>query len=117
MKRYSVLMCLIAASFVSPVRADESNSLIGRWDWPRSDVYYIRFLDNGVFRYSTSEGLVEGRYRILRGGVVEVNVTVANRRIRGRWTNEVKYRVKGDRLEMKLYGVWRSFKRAKSGDD
>ena len=114
MKRFSLALFLIAASMASPARAEEKNSLIGRWDYHKTDLYYIRFCPNGTFRLVAATVFLEGRYRLLSGGVVELNIISANRRRR---TNEIKYRLTGDTLQLKLEARWCTYKRAKASDD
>lgn len=114
MKRCCAAVIMMAV--VSPVMAGNDNPLVGRWDYPLNDHYYMRFFANGTFRQVTLAGMQEGRYRVLDGKVVEISLVTRVGRINERVTNEIKYRFNQGYLELKLEGRWCTFKRSDSSN-
>jgi len=107
---FVVLTLVLAGVAVTPARAEDKDDIVGRWDHPTKEDSYIRFNDDGTFKAVTVPMKVEGKYRFLGKDVIEFDTPGI---IYGRNQEEIKYRLSGDRLELKIAGEWTKFKRVK----
>jgi hypothetical protein len=105
-----VMAVLILGMSLSSVRAGDKEDLVGRWDHCRTDESYIRFNADGTYKWVALYGNAEGKYRLLPGGVIEFDTPGL---IYGRNQTEIKYRLNGDTLELKVFGDWVKYPRAK----
>jgi hypothetical protein len=87
----------------------DSGDLIGRWDQGRTDGF-VRFFPDGSFRWrAPANVLVEGRYRVLSGGAIELSLFPGPGQ---RLTDEFKYTLEGDTLRLKVANRWVVYKRS-----
>ena len=105
-----VLLCLLSIAGTQTATAADNDKIVGRWDNALSDVAYLRLNDDGTFKDVALLGSKEGKYRILSGDVIELDWPGT---LYGRNTVEIKYKLDGDTLELKLSGQWVKYKRAK----
>jgi hypothetical protein len=104
-------VAVVPAAYVSdPAPVEDRQALVGRWNHPWSDVAYFRFAADGTYRQSGLLGSIDGTYRFLPNGVLELN---SSGTFFGPNVAEVKYRLSGDTLELHLLGDWFAFIKAK----
>jgi hypothetical protein len=103
------LLCLVAGGG-NVATAGDKEDIVGRWDSPSSDKAYIRFNADGTFKDVYLLGSTEGKYRILSKEIIELDTPGA---LYGRNVSEVKFKLDGDTLELKVYGQWVKYKRVK----
>jgi hypothetical protein len=103
-----------------------NNPLVGRWDEVGS-WGYIRFADNGWFRYQVGKYRQEGTYQLLSGSAIEFSIPIESSDLiwKGAHTpmriqptvrmdiKERKFFLKGDKLLLDLNGRWVEFEKAK----
>jgi hypothetical protein len=104
------LTLVLAGVAVMPAQAGDKEDIVGRWDHPYTDAAYIRFYADGTYKSVALLGSQVGKYRLLGDGVIELDVPGT---FYGRNQGEIKYRLSGDTLELKLFGEWIKYKRAK----
>jgi len=107
---FVVVTLVLAGVAVTPARADDKDDIVARWDHPTKDDSYIRFKDDSTFKAVAVPRTVEGKYRFLGKEVIEFDTPGI---IYGRNQEEIKYRLSGDTLELKIAGEWIKFKRVK----
>jgi hypothetical protein len=105
-----ILAFCLSGLFASHVFAGDSHEIIGRWDNPVSDSAYIRFNNDGTFKEVALLKTTEGTYRFLSKEVMEWRFPGV---IYGENIVEIKYRLYGDTLELKLLGNWVKYSRSK----
>jgi hypothetical protein len=107
---FVVLTLVLAGVAVTPAQADDKDDIIGRWDHPTKDDSYLRFNDDGTFKAVAVPRTIEGKYRFLGKEVIEFDTPGI---IYGRNKEEIRYRLSGDTLALKIAGEWLKFKRVK----
>jgi hypothetical protein len=104
-------LCLIyLLALATPAKADDTKDLVGRWDHPTTDEWYIRFNADGTFKEASFLGTYDGTYRFLSKEVIELTFTKV---LFAKRVIEVKYRLTGDTFEMKLKDNWVKYSRVK----
>jgi len=104
------LTFLLVGLAVTPARADDKDDIVGRWDHPTVEASYIRFNADGTFKWVALLNTEEGKYRLLGKEVIEFDTPGF---FYGRNQVEIKYRLSGDTLELKLFGEWIKYKRVR----
>jgi len=105
-----VLTFVLAGVAVTPARADDKDDIVARWDFPTKEDSYFRFNADGTFKAALGLRTFEGKYRLLGKEVIEFDTPGV---IYGRNQEEIKYRLSGDTLELKIAGEWRKLTRVK----
>jgi hypothetical protein len=105
-----VMILVLAGAVAMPALAGDKEDIVGRWDHPTKDDAYIRFNADGTIRAGAPSRMLEGKYRLLGDGVIEFDTPGL---IWGRNKEEIKYRLSGDTLELKIAGEWMKFRRVK----
>jgi hypothetical protein len=103
-----LLLFLVLGARTAP--AGDKEDIVGRWDNPISDAAYIRFNADGTFKEVALLGTQTGTYRILGDGVIEFETPGI---FYGTNKNEVKYKLNGDTLELKIVGEYVKYTRAR----
>lgn len=103
----ALVIVLVMGGFV---HAGDKEDIVGRWDNPVIEASYIRFQADGTFKWVALLDTSAGKYRLLGKEVIEFDTPGV---IYGRNQMEVKYRLTGDALELKLLGQWVKYKRVK----
>src|SRR5690242_5244323 len=68
-------VALLVFLSVPALAGDETRALHGRWD-QFNTIGYVRFRDDGTFRWHRVKfGTLEGRYRLLDGGAIEMKTS------------------------------------------
>jgi hypothetical protein len=91
-----VLVLLILGMSLSSARAGDKEDIVGRWDCPQNG-QYLRFNADGTFKLVTTFWTVEGKYRLLDDGFLELDTPGL---IYGRNKVEFKYKLSKDALEV-----------------
>ena len=105
-----ILALCLCGLIGSSVFAGDRQDILGRWDNPLTDAAYIRFSDDGTFKDVGLLKVTEGTYRFISSEVLEWRFPGV---IYGENVVEIKYRLNGDTLELKLLGNWVKYSRAK----
>jgi len=103
-------LLLLGPMAQTPALAGDKEDIVARWDHPYTDGSYIRFYNDVTFKWVALLNTTEGKYRFLEAGVMEFDTPGV---IYGRNVTEVKYRLKGDALELKLLGSWVKYSKVK----
>jgi hypothetical protein len=90
--------------------AGDKEDIVGRWDNPVTDKSYIRFNEDGTFKWVCLLETSEGKYRFIGKEVIELDTPGV---LYGRNQTEIKYRLNGDTLELKIFNEYVKFKRVK----
>ena len=107
---FVVVTLVLSGVAVTPARADDKDDIVARWDHPTVEASYIRFNADGTFKWVALLNTAEGNYRFLGKEVIEIDTPGI---IYGRNQAEVKYRLSGDTLELRLLGQWIKYKRVR----
>ena len=105
-----VLALVLVGLVVTPAQAGDKEDIVGRWDHSTVEGVYIRFYADGTFKEVALLNRTEGNYRLIGLEVIEVDIPGL---IYGRNRGEMKYRLSGDTLELKVFGEWVKYKRVK----
>lgn len=105
-----MVLCLILCLAANVAHAGDKEDIVGRWDHPLGDRHYIRFYEDGTFKEVAPLNSVEGKFRFLSKEVIEFDTPGV---FYGRDKMEVKYRLDGDTLELKIDGKWTKYSRVK----
>ena len=105
-----VLTFVLAGVAVMPSLAGDEEDIVGRWDHPTVEASYIRFNADGTYKWVAVLNQEMGKYRFLGKEVIELDAPGV---FYGRNQVEVKYRLAGDTLELKLLGTWIGYKRVR----
>jgi hypothetical protein len=105
-----VLILVLTGVAAMPAQAGDKEDIVGRWDHPTVESNYVRFYADGTFKSVALLDTAVGKYRLLGDGVIELDTPGI---IYGRNQVEIKYRLSGDTLELKVYGEWVKYKRVK----
>lgn len=105
-----ILTFVLAGAAVAPAQAGDKEDIVGRWDHSIVEASYIRFNADGTFKWVALLNTDEGKYRFLGKEVIEFDTPGI---IYGRNQREIKYRLSGDTLELKIAGEWIKYKRVK----
>ena len=105
-----IVLLLIFCMGTSVAHAGDKEDIVARWDHPFSDQHYLRLNDDGTFKWVAPLGTSEGKYSFLSKEVIEFDTPGV---FYGRNKTEIKYRLNGDTLELKLYGQWTKYSRVK----
>jgi hypothetical protein len=92
-----------------PVPAGDKEALVGRWNHPWTAAAYFRFEENGRYHHKLLLGSIDGSYKLLPNGVIQLNSSDPS----GDDVLEMKYRLSGDTLELQQFGNWLAYTRAK----
>jgi hypothetical protein len=97
-------------SVLAPAPANDREAIVGRWNHPWGAAAHLDFRSDGTFKLTGLLASPEGRYRVLPGGMIELDYPGT---FYGRNVVKVPYRLSGETLELESFGDWVKFTRAR----